>query len=79
MSAPLSARLPSTWPPARAALSTMRLPEGVNFKALSNSPRLVVEMRLLHERSSSDICQTLQISEQNLLVRLHRARWALGC
>jgi len=38
----------------------------------------VVEMRLLHERSSGDICQALQISEQNLFVRLHRARRALA-
>ena len=36
-------------------------------------------MRLLHERSSSDICHTLQISEQTLFVRLHRARRALTC
>ena len=48
------------------------------IQALPDSLRRVVEMRLLHERSSSDICQALQISEQNLFVRLHRARRALA-
>lgn len=47
------------------------------IQALPSGLRQVVEMRLLHERSSSDICQALQISEQNLFVRLHRARRAL--
>ena len=49
------------------------------IQALSDSLRRVVEMRLLHERSSSDIRRTLQISEQNLFVRLHRARRAPAC
>ena len=44
------------------------------IQALPDPLRRVVEMRLLHERSSGDICQALQISEQNLFVRLHRAR-----
>lgn len=48
------------------------------IQALPESLRRVVEMRLLHERSSGDICQALQISEQNLFVRLHRARRALA-
>lgn len=48
------------------------------IQALPASLRRVVEMRLLHERSSSDVCQALQISEQNLFVRLHRARRALA-
>jgi RNA polymerase sigma-70 factor (ECF subfamily) len=48
------------------------------IQALPDSLRRVAEMRLLHERSSTDICQALQISEQNLFVRLHRARRALA-
>jgi RNA polymerase sigma-70 factor, ECF subfamily len=48
------------------------------IQALPDSLRRVVEMRLLHDRSSSDICQTLQITEQNLFVRLHRARRVLA-
>ncbi len=49
------------------------------IQALPASLRRVLEMRVLHERSSGDICQALQISEQNLFVRLHRARRALAC
>jgi len=49
------------------------------IQALPDSLRRVVEMRLLHERNSGDICQALEISEQNLFVRLHRARRALAC
>jgi RNA polymerase sigma-70 factor (ECF subfamily) len=48
------------------------------IQALPDSLRRVAEMRLLHDRSSTDICQALQISEQNLFVRLHRARQALA-
>lgn len=48
------------------------------IQALPDTLRRVAEMRLLHERSSGDICQALQISEQNLFVRLHRARRALA-
>jgi len=39
--------------------------------------RRAVELRLLHERPTAEVCQTLNISEQNLFVRLHRARRAL--
>jgi RNA polymerase sigma-70 factor (ECF subfamily) len=46
--------------------------------ALPQSLRRVVELRLLHDHSSHDVCQALQISEQNLFVRLHRARRALA-
>ncbi len=36
--------------------------------------RQAVELRLLHERSTEEVCRTLQISQDNLFVRLHRAR-----
>jgi len=42
------------------------------IQALPDMLRRVAEMSLLHERSSGDICQALQISEQNLSVRLHQ-------
>jgi RNA polymerase sigma-70 factor (ECF subfamily) len=45
--------------------------------ALPDSLRQVVELRLLHDRSSAEVCQTLRITEQNLFVRLHRARRVL--
>jgi RNA polymerase sigma-70 factor (ECF subfamily) len=40
--------------------------------------RRTLEMRALQDASSEDICRELQISEQNLFVRLHRARKALA-
>ena len=46
---------------------------------LPDSLRRVVELRVLQDRSTADVCQTLAISEQNLFVRLHRARHALAC
>jgi RNA polymerase sigma-70 factor (ECF subfamily) len=47
--------------------------------ALPPTLRRVVELRLLHDQSSAEVCDTLHISEQNLFVRLHRARKALMC
>ncbi len=47
--------------------------------ALPPKLKRVVELRLLHERSSAEVCDALRISEQNLFVRLHRARQALLC
>ncbi len=46
--------------------------------ALPPTLKRVVELRLLHDRSSAEVCSALQISEQNLFVRLHRARKALA-
>ncbi len=40
--------------------------------------RRVLELRVLHEHSTEQVCRTLDISEQNLFVRLHRARRALA-
>ena len=40
--------------------------------------RQVMELRVLQDRSTQDVCRTLAISEQNLFVRLHRARRALA-
>ena len=45
--------------------------------ALPETLRRALEMRALHDASSADICRELRISEQNLFVRLHRARKAL--
>ena len=47
--------------------------------ALPPTLKRVVELRLLHDQSSAEVCNTLHISEQNLFVRLHRARKALMC
>ncbi len=46
--------------------------------ALPETLRRVVELRLLRDESTEDVCAALEISEQNLFVRLHRARRALA-
>ncbi len=40
--------------------------------------RDAVELRLLREQSTEDVCRALAITEQNLFVRLHRARRVLA-
>ena len=45
---------------------------------LPDTLRHVVEMRLLQDRESGDVCRALAITEQNLFVRLHRARKVLA-
>ena len=40
--------------------------------------RQVIELRVLQDRSTEDVCRALAISEQNLFVRLHRARRVLA-
>ena len=48
------------------------------IQALPDTLRSVVELRLLRDESTEEVCQALQISEQNLFVRLHRARRVLA-
>ncbi len=45
---------------------------------LPASLRQVVELRLLHDRPTAEVCSALDITEQNLFVRLHRARRVLA-
>jgi RNA polymerase sigma-70 factor, ECF subfamily len=45
---------------------------------LPDSLQDVVQLRVIEERSTQDVCRMLDISEQNLFVRLHRARKALA-
>jgi RNA polymerase sigma-70 factor (ECF subfamily) len=47
-------------------------------QALPATLRRVVELRLLHDESSAEVCRALAISETNLFVRLHRARRLLA-
>jgi len=56
----------------RLALTLARI------QALPDTLRSVVELRLLRDESTEAVCRTLNISEQNLFVRLHRARRVLA-
>jgi RNA polymerase sigma-70 factor (ECF subfamily) len=47
--------------------------------ALPPSLREVVQMRVIEDRETDDVCRSLAISEENLFVRLHRARKQLLC
>ena len=47
--------------------------------ALPSGLRDVVRLRVLNDQPAEQVCQALQISEQNLFVRLHRARKQLLC
>lgn len=44
------------------------------IEALPPALRAVVEQRVLEDRETADVCRSLAISEENLFVRLHRAR-----
>ena len=44
------------------------------IEALPPGLRDVMHLRVLQDRSSDDVCRALDISEDNLFVRLHRAR-----
>ena len=44
---------------------------------LPDNPKHVVQLRVLQDDSKTALCQALNICEQNLFVRLHRARKAL--
>jgi RNA polymerase sigma-70 factor (ECF subfamily) len=48
------------------------------IQALPTHLREVVDLRLLQDRETTDVCRSLAITEQNLFVRLHRARRALA-
>ena len=41
---------------------------------LPSGLRDAIRLRVLHDQSTEQVCQALQISEENLFVRLHRAR-----
>jgi RNA polymerase sigma-70 factor (ECF subfamily) len=46
----------------------------LRIAALPPGLRAVVELRVLHDQSSAQVCRSLRISQDNLFVRLHRAR-----
>lgn len=48
------------------------------IEALPPGLRDVVHLRVLQDRATEDVCRDLAISEENLFVRLHRARKQLA-
>lgn len=65
--------------PAEVAEQRQRLQRTLaGIAALPSGLRRAVELRLLGDRSSQEVCSELGISEANLFVRLHRARKALA-
>ena len=44
------------------------------MQTLPKGLRQVMELRVLHEQSSDEVCSALDITPDNLFVRLHRAR-----
>ena len=48
------------------------------IEALPAGLRDVVRLRVLQDRATEDVCRDLAISEENLFVRLHRARKQLA-
>ena len=49
------------------------------MRSLPKGLRQVLELRVLHEQSSDEVCASLAITPDNLFVRLHRARRQLLC
>ena len=47
--------------------------------ALPSTLRDVVRLRLLDDQPTATVCRTLGISEENLFVRMHRARKQFAC
>ncbi len=46
--------------------------------ALPSGLRDVVRLRVLQDKATDEVCRSLDISEENLFVRLHRARRQLA-
>ncbi len=49
------------------------------IEALAPGLRDAMRLRVLEEQSTADVCRELGISEENLFVRIHRARKQLLC
>jgi RNA polymerase sigma-70 factor (ECF subfamily) len=48
------------------------------LQTLSPGLRQAFELRVLHDQSTDEVCAALNITEDNLFVRLHRVRRALA-
>lgn len=65
---------PVTAPDVRAEQRERLTQTLAAIQTLPQGLRDVVQLRVLEDRSTADVCQTLDITEDNLFVRLHRAR-----
>lgn len=65
-------------PDEQAALRQQLRQTLARIEALPPNLRSVVEMRLLQDRPTDEVCAALEITEDNLFVRLHRARQRLA-
>lgn len=65
--------------PDEVAEQRQRLRQALSrIAALPQTLRDAVQLRLLNDQSTEQVCRTLAITEQNLFVRLHRARRVLA-
>jgi RNA polymerase sigma-70 factor, ECF subfamily len=65
--------------PAEVAEQRQRLRQVLQrIEDLPETLKSVVQLRLLQDQSTADVCGALKISEENLFVRLHRARRVLA-
>jgi RNA polymerase sigma-70 factor, ECF subfamily len=76
--AALELESPEAGPEQRAEARQQLQLTMARIRALPDTLRRAVEMRLLHDRGTAEVCEVLQISEENLFVRLHRARKQLA-
>lgn len=65
---------PSAGPDERAEQRELLRQALERIEALPASLRDVMRLRVLEDQGTADVCRTLGISEENLFVRLHRAR-----
>jgi len=64
--------------PEELAEQRQRLQQALaRIEGLPSGLRDAVRLRLIEDRPTAEVCETLAISEDNLFVRLHRARKAL--
>ena len=65
--------------PEECATQRQRLAQTLaRLEALPESLREAFALRVLQDQSTEEVCATLAISQDNLFVRLHRARRALA-
>jgi RNA polymerase sigma-70 factor (ECF subfamily) len=65
--------------PEEQATQRERLAQAMaRLQTLSPGLRQAFELRVLHDQSTDEVCAALNITEDNLFVRLHRVRRALA-